>query len=190
MRPPRPDHFPDLQDRGQAARSAAPAPGEDRRQPGEPLLMNTTCLAALAVKLPSVGNIIKLLPAGEFRARDGRPKGLPAWKMGPESAARIIAILEDSNVRVPIDYEHQSLKANENGQPAPAAGWFKTAEWRDGDGLYATDVEWTEKARAMIQNGEYLYLSPVIAFDRDTGAITSLMGAALTNNPALDGLEE
>lgn len=152
--------------------------------------MSTLCLAALAVELPSVGNIIKILPAGDFRARDGRPRGLPAWKVGPESAARIIATLDASKVRVPIDYEHQSLKAKDNGQPAPAAGWFKTVEWRDGEGLFATDVEWTEKARGMIQSGEYRYLSPVLAYYKETGEITQILSAALTNSPALDVLEE
>ncbi|MDY0011306.1 MAG: phage protease [Rhodocyclaceae bacterium] len=152
--------------------------------------MTSPQLAALAVKLPSAGNTLQLLPAGEFRARDGRPQNLPAWKMDRASAGRIIAALEAAKTKVPIDYEHQGLKARDNGQPAPAAGWFKRAEWREGEGLYATDVAWTEKARAMIQGGEYLYLSPVIAFDGETGAITGLMGAALTNNPALDGLEE
>lgn len=152
--------------------------------------MTTPQLAALAVKLPSAGNTLQLLPAGEFRARDGRPRNLPAWKMDQASAGRIIAALEAAKTKVAIDYEHQGLKARDNGQPAPAAGWFKSAEWREGEGLYATDVAWTEKARAMIQGGEYLYLSPVIAFDGETGAITGLMGAALTNNPALDGLEE
>jgi phage I-like protein len=51
-------------------------------------------------------------------------------------------------------------------------------------------VEWTEKAQGMIQSGEYRYLSPVMAFDRETGEITKLISASLTNSPALDVLEE
>ena len=42
----------------------------------------------------------------------------------------------------------------------------------------------------MIQSGEYRYLSPVIAYDQTTGVVGKLISAALTNNPALDGMEE
>jgi phage I-like protein len=80
-----------------------------------------------------------------------------------------------------IDYEHQTLNAATNGQPAPAAAWFSTLEWRDGDGLYATDVQWTERAAAMVAAGEYRFLSPVFCFDNH-GNVKALLHAALTNN--------
>lgn len=63
-------------------------------------------------------------------------------------------------------------------------------EWREGEGLYATDVEWTGKARDMIQSGEYRYISPVLAYDRVTGVVTKIVSASLTNTPALDGMQE
>lgn len=117
--------------------------------------MTTEHLAALSVKLPSTGNTLQVLPAGAFRPIDGRPMKVPAWTINRHSAAQIIEAASASKVKLLVDYEHQSLKAQDNGQPVPAAGWFKTLEWREGEGLFATDVEWTEKAQGMIQRGEY-----------------------------------
>nr|WP_276328400.1 phage protease [Morganella morganii] len=44
-----------------------------------------------------------------------------------------------------IDYEPDPALC-ENGQPARRR-LVKQLEWREGDGLYATGVEWTEKAQ-------------------------------------------
>ena len=151
--------------------------------------MTRPTYAACAVALKSSGNTVQLLPAGEFRAKDGRPTDVDAWLLDAESAAALIAASTGKD-RFVIDYEHQSLKSTVNGQPAPAAGWFKTMEWREGEGLFATDVEWTDKAAQMIQSGEYRYLSPVLAYDSETGAVTKIVSAALTNTPALDGMAE
>lgn len=151
--------------------------------------MTRLAYVACAVALSSTGNAIQLLPAGEFRSKDGRPNDVDAWTLDAASAAALIAASTGKG-RFVIDYEHQSLKTAENGQPAPAAGWFTTLEWRDEAGLFATDVEWTDKARQMIQAGEYRYISPVIVYDHETGAITKLVSAALTNSPAIDGMEE
>lgn len=88
-----------------------------------------------------------------------------------------------------IDYEHQTLNTASNGQPAPAAGWFKRLEWREGDGLYVTDARWTERASAMIKAKEYRFISPTFHYDKH-GNVLDIVNAALTNNPALDGLTE
>ncbi|MDR5803410.1 phage protease [Caballeronia sp. LZ001] len=151
--------------------------------------MATFFIAALSAHIQNCSAALKLLPAGEFRARDGRPAECAAWRLDAASAARLIATAAARQTRYVIDYEHQTLNAAKNGQPAPAAAWFKTLEWREGDGLYATDVEWTARASALIDAHEYAYLSPVFAFDR-TGNITALLNAALTNDPALDCLDE
>lgn len=151
--------------------------------------MNKISIAVCSVALASTSNTVQLLPAGSFRSRDGRPEDVEAWTLDANSAAVLISASSRKG-RFVIDYEHQSLSAVQNGQPAPAAGWFSVLEWREGEGLFATDVEWTEKARQMINSGEYRYLSPVIEYDRDTGTVLKLISAALTNNPALDGMEE
>lgn len=134
---------------------------------------------------------IQLFPAGEFSARDGRPgteyPQLKAWHLSGQGAARIIAEAAATRGDYVIDYEHQTLHAEDNGLPAPAAGWFHTMEWREGDGLYATDVRWTDKARRMIEAGEYRYISPVFNYDKSTGEVSGIQMAALTNYPGLDG---
>ncbi|SOD42322.1 phage protease [Nitrosovibrio sp. Nv4] len=138
----------------------------------------------------SASKEVQLLPAGQFRAKDGRPKDVPHWYIDAALAEIIIAEIARLNNSLVIDYEHQSLLAVSNGQPAPAAAWFKKLEWREADGLYAIDVEWTQRAAAMIEAKEYLYISPVFSYDKKTGAIKSIINAALTNNPALDGMDE
>lgn len=146
-------------------------------------------IAACARPL-SAGTEVQLFPAGKFRATDGRPKDAPHWYIDADIAAAIIAQVGALANSLVLDYEHQTLFATQNGQPAPAAGWFKTLEWREGDGLYAVDVKWTDRAATMIAAGEYRYISPVFSYHPKTGAIKNILNAALTNNPALDGMDE
>lgn len=148
---------------------------------------NSPGIAACAIAV-TPGREIQLFPAGEFRASDGRPRDVASWKIDAELAAAVVADFSARANRTVIDYEHQTLLTAQNGQPAPASGWFSKLEWRDA-GLYAVDVEWTERATAMIESGEYKYISPVFTYDKKTGAIKSLLNAALTNNPALDGMD-
>lgn len=137
----------------------------------------------------TTGCELQLLPAGQFSARDGRPTDAPGWNLNAALAAILVATADARGTPYVIDYEHQTLLAKENGQPAPAAGWFKKLEWRDGVGLFAIDVEWTERAQAMIAAKEYLFISPVIGYDRASGAVTTIYMAAVTNNPAIDGMD-
>lgn len=145
-------------------------------------------LAVLTETLSTAPNQIKVIPSGEFRARDGRPNDCVAWQLSPIKAAKLVAAFNRQTIRCVVDYEHQTLMAASNGKPAPAAGWFSTLEWR-ADGLYAVDVSWTESASAMLTAGEYKYLSPVFSYDKQ-GEILQLLSVALTNNPALDMLPD
>jgi phage I-like protein len=145
---------------------------------------------AVLASTVSASNEIQLLPAGQFRATDGRPKDVAHWFIDAAAAASIIETFSSLNNRIVIDYEHQTLRTADNGQPAPAAGWFKKLEWREGDGLYAVDVDWTERAKEHIDAKEYLYISPVFSYDKKTGTVKRILNAALTNNPALDGMDE
>lgn len=145
-------------------------------------------LAVLTAQLVTTGNSIQLLPAGEFRAKDGRPGPGKSWKLDSAIAAQVIASAAARANDFVIDYEHQTLHTETNGQPAPAAGWFDGLEWREGQGLYATGVRWTPRAQQMIGDQEYRYLSSVFSYDQ-SGRVLQLMHAGLTNNPALDGLD-
>ncbi len=147
-------------------------------------------VAVLAFAVTPGNAEIQLLPAGEFRARDGRPFECRAWKIDAAIAANVIRRANERANRLLIDYEHQTLKADFNGSPAPAAGWFKQMEWRDGAGLFATDVEFTPRAAQMIADGEYKYISAVFPYDPVSGEVLGMEMAALTNNPALDGMQE
>jgi phage I-like protein len=123
---------------------------------------------------------VHLLPAGKFSGRDGR---------GPYSVANMEALIEKTKQRagkmpLPVDYEHQIDNAAENGQPAPAAGWIKGLK-AAANGVWGL-VEWTEKAADFIKSKEYKYLSPVFSFNKETGNISAIFRAGLTNNPNLE----
>ncbi|MFY9179642.1 MAG: phage protease, partial [Venatoribacter sp.] len=149
-------------------------------------------IAALRVELASSApSELRLLPAGHFKARDGRPHELPdGWYLDTHAAHRLI---QRAKLRVDdavIDYEHQTLNSEANGKPAPAAGWFnpRLLQWR-ADGLYATDVWWTASAKAALEAKEYRYFSPVIEYNPKTGEVLGVAMGALTNYAAIDGLD-
>ncbi|MBK5072569.1 phage protease [Budviciaceae bacterium CWB-B4] len=150
-----------------------------------------TAFAACTFEISTTGNRIQLFPAGTFRANDTRPVDCKHWVLTDAVAKKVMARLAARPNRIVIDYEHQTLLTQENGKPAPAAGWWmgKNAVW-EASGLFVDDVMWTDAARAMIDKKEYLYISPVFSYDRTTGEIIDVFHAALTNNPGLDGMEE
>jgi phage I-like protein len=148
-------------------------------------------LAACSTDLGgAVPTEIQLTPAGLFKAKDGRPVGLSGWILTNENAQTVVQLANSQADAFVIDYEHQTLYAKQNGQPAYAAGWFSQLEYREGLGLFATQVEWTDSAALAIQNKEYRYISPVLSFEPKTGVITKIHMAALTNNPALDSMKD
>ncbi len=154
--------------------------------------------AALAVQLISNvsslpdGMNVQLFPDGDFDARDGRPGRLKgcsakAWRLDADIADALIARANTRETPLFIDYEHHTLTAKDAGHKAVAAGWIEALAYVPGRGLFAR-VAWTDAARAHILADEYRYISPLFTFDPETGAVLSLVNAALTNNPALDGM--
>lgn len=144
-------------------------------------------LAACSFEVSAQGGRIQLLPYGEFRAVDGRPFDAPAWFLTETNGRDVADLANQSRTQLVVDYEHQTLYKEQNGQPAPAAGWIKWVSFSP-KGLFA-DVEWTNKAAALIKNREYRYVSAVFAYDTQ-GYVRKLFHAALTNNPALDSIDE
>ncbi len=143
------------------------------------LSSNTVSTAAMALQSDAAHPVpewVHLVPAGEFSGRDGR---------GPYtlSADAVQSAFASWGADLAIDYEHQTFLVEQNGEPAPAAGWIKALEQRD-DGLWG-QVAWTERAGNFIAAQEYRYLSPVFDYDKKTGAVLRLLGAGLTNNPNL-----
>lgn len=143
-------------------------------------MATATGSAVFAVEIASADNgdgWVHLLPAGRFKGRDGR---------GPyhlRDGEAIIAQTAKLGMDLPVDYEHQIDHATKNGQPAPAAGWIKALK-ADVNGIWG-QVEWTSKAREMLDRKEYRFISPVFSFHKQTGEITILHRAGLTNNPNL-----
>ena len=118
-----------------------------------------------------------VLPAGEFRGRDGRG---PYRLRAPGDVVEAFAAWGGD---LCVDYEHQTLTAAEKAGPVPAAGWVKAIEAR-ADGIWAR-IEWTATAAAALKAKEYRYLSPVFGYDSATGDVRVLKMVALTNIPNL-----
>lgn len=147
-------------------------------------------IAACSFGLPPVEGDslwLQVTPAGAFAPSDGRAMDVPAWRLDAASASALIQRFQARQTPPVLDYEHQTLHKEANGQPAPAAGWFRELEWRDGQGLYGR-VELTARARELVQAGEYAFFSPVFSYAPD-GTVLALHMGALTNNPAIDGME-
>ena len=122
---------------------------------------------------------IHIVPIGEWKER--------GFRISKEDCDDIVRNFERFGIKLVIDYEHQSLNTQWNGQPAPAAGWIGQLELRE-KGVYATDVEWTDEAVELIKSKKYGYISPVIVFDDhdphdDSWIGCSLHSVALTNTP-------
>jgi len=123
---------------------------------------HSTALPAPSPEAPGAPEWIQLLPLGTFSGRDGRG---PYHVNDPEA---VIAATREyhGNTDIPLDYNHQTEFASQNGKPAPAAGWIKELETRP-DGIWAR-VEWTEAgARAVAEN-----LQPQNSLEREQCVLT------------------
>lgn len=121
---------------------------------------------------------IRLVPAGEFRAVDGRGP----WRIA-DAASVITASLKAAPL--PLDENHATDHAQKNGGSAPARGWITALEARE-DGLWG-QVEWTPVGRQLLAERAYRAVSPVIEHRKD-GTVLRLVRAALTNTPAVPDL--
>ena len=143
-----------------------------------PLAVHGTAIEDADLSSSAPPEWIMLIPAGEFSGRDGRgPFRLAA-------TARVIAATEALGLKagVPIDYDHATDFAAPKGRPAPAAGWIRDFQEREG-ALWGR-VEWTPHGAKAITSREYRYISPVFQYSPD-GTVTRLLRAGLTNNPNL-----
>lgn len=122
---------------------------------------------------------VQLLPAGEFRGRDGRG---PYRNDDPEGVVRATMDYQ-AGADIPIDYDHQSIHSAGNGQPAIAAAWINQLEVRNGE--VWGHVTWTDKGAAHVTRREYRYLSPVFLHGAKDGRVSRLETVALTNQPNL-----
>ncbi len=125
-----------------------------------------------------------LVPWGQVRSTNGD------FVVDAESAAAVIEAFRQHGTDLVIDYEHQSLGGRYAAPSglAPAAGWITGLEVRDGEGIWGK-VRWTLAAARRIVRQEYRFLSPVVIVRRDDRKVTSLDSVALTNRPAIAGMQ-
>src|SRR5271170_5371722 len=121
---------------------------------------------------------IELIPAGEFKGRDGRG---PFRLTDPKKVIGATRALQ-MDAGLPIDYDHATDFGAPEGRPAPAAGWICGFDERDGS-LWGK-VEWTAHGAEAVAMREYRYISPVFEY-AENGDVVRLLRAALTNNPNL-----
>ena len=102
------------------------------------------------------------------------------------AAASVMAAFAKKSNSLTIDYEHQAAQDPPVIAPAAASSWVP--EIRDGE-LWATRVNWTDRARSMIEAREYTRFSPLFFSDPKSKRILKVINCALTNVEALDGIE-
>ncbi|WP_345858715.1 phage protease [Shewanella algae] len=134
---------------------------------------------------------VQALPDGQFAAVDGRPHDVAGgkWLMDNIAFAALQANTPHQAGDLVVDYEHQTLNKEKNGEPAPAAGWFSIKEvaYRPGEGLFIKP-RFTDKALAFLAAKEYRYFSLVFGYDTTTGRPQFIHSGALTNRPGVDGM--
>ncbi len=120
---------------------------------------------------------VELIPPGpNVTGRDGRQ-----WLFDEQAGMLVQSSFHGRAIDLPIDWEHATQHRASKGESAPAAGWIKQLELRNG-ALWGL-VDWTPRASEQVINREYRFLSPVFDFDPDTTRIARLVSAGLTNKP-------
>lgn len=110
------------------------------------------------------------------------------FELTPEDIKNIIDKFNERQKDLVVDYEHGTLDSSApfKGE-APAAGWIESLELTDA-GLVAKVKNWSDKARGLLENGEYRYHSPVLIFDDKTNRPVEIQSVGLTNHPAIHGI--
>ena len=105
-----------------------------------------------------------------------------------EGAALILADFASHGIELAMDFDHSTYGMA--GKKRDVPGYIGALEYRPGEGLFATNVRWTDVGLAAITPGssgtlpEYRYFSPAIRFDADTGRILAIEPVALVTWPA------
>ncbi|KAA0683348.1 phage protease [Roseomonas genomospecies 6] len=148
------------------------------------LSYETAVCSALTTALPTDGAApewVQLLPVGRFQPNDGRA----GWVLRDVSKVVAASLAAAPKGILAIDYDHAADLAAPKGGMAPAAGWIKELSAR-ADGIWGR-VEWTKAGASAIADKEYRFISPSFLHTKD-GIVTRIVGAGLTNRPALPGL--
>jgi len=144
-------------------------------------------LECQSVGTPEVGEGLKtvlLAPDGVVESTNGR------FIVDAEGAAMMVESFERQGVQLVVDFEHQTLGGAYSAPDgrAPAAGWVTRIFYEVGRGVSAL-VKWNPKTREAIREGAYGYVSPVLIVRKSDLKAIGLHSLALTNKPAIVGLE-
>ncbi len=120
---------------------------------------------------------IQLTPTGpNIEGRDGR-----SWRLSDPEA--VVSAFARNGADLPVDFEHATQVKGAQGDPAPAIGWIKELDARNG-AIWGR-VDWNDQGRQSIASKGYRYVSPVFSFTKKAGEITKMISAGLTNQPNL-----
>jgi len=133
---------------------------------------------------------LQILKWGTNEPIDGRPP----LEVDETFATKLAKTFDKRKVELAIDRNHASLRGF--GDPS-AAGWIKALQIEKPAADEATKAthgvwlipEWTPRGLQEVRDGDWKYASIALALDRETGeALPQLIGAGLTNTPAIHGL--
>ncbi len=140
--------------------------------------MKRNAVAINAMEIPRVDGTVpewvELIPAGAIIGRDGREFN----NSKPDSIIDSITVLGRD---LPIDIEHSTEHKARKGEPAPAIGWIKAVENRDG-AIWGR-AEWNGTGEKLVGDKAYRYLSPVIIYEATSGIIVGMTSVGATNQP-------
>ncbi|MBA6065945.1 hypothetical protein H4C75_14380 [Pseudomonas mosselii] len=141
------------------------------------LLALNTDLSAMPLAEGQAPQWVELIPTGPYvRGLDGRE-----WLFNEGSQQLVLSTFTGRGIDLVIDWEHATQHRAPVGEAAPASGWIKQLEIREG-ALWG-NVAWTPAADAQITTRQYRFLSPVFDYIESTGQIVRLVSAGLTNTP-------
>lgn len=142
-------------------------------------LLKASCAAAIAVEGNTAPEWVQLFPMGAVKPVDGRE---------PWDATDAQAIVSASKMPASIDYDHGTDRVQQGERNSRAAGWMQELKigGPNGEpGIWAK-VDWTPAGGKAVADREYRYISPVFMHRKKDRAITKVLRASLTNDPALE----
>ena len=146
--------------------------------------MDVVSLRSAELEAGAAPTRILIAPWGDVESTQGH------FFVDGQAVAATIEQFREHGTDIPIDFEHQTLGGSYSSPDglAPAAGWIKDLIGIESVGLMA-DVEWTELGLEHLQKRQYRYLSPVALIRKSDRRLVGLHSAALTNKPAIVGME-
>ncbi len=143
----------------------------------------TTLATALNFELGDGNHLpewLEIIPAKSFKGVDSR-----WWKSS--NPQDVIDRTLDRGFDLVVDIEHATQHRATEGKSAPAQAWIKsTAEnFEIRDGAIFGRVDWNKNGKALVENKEYRYYSPVFDYDIKTNEVDFIRTLGLTNTPNL-----